>query len=168
MVNNMDKKDSEDVKMSVKDFYNVRADSFMCKDLPIVEVSAHIVEVLNRLGELKTDHLWVVDSEKNDNLVGVITEKDILRGLSSPFTNEEMAWDLLGLKSITQGSVKSASDLMRRHLIMIKPDVTFRETIDIMTRNRIRRLPVVKDDKLIGEVNVHQIARQVSKNLLNK
>ncbi|MFH0859657.1 MAG: CBS domain-containing protein [Candidatus Altiarchaeota archaeon] len=164
----MAEKNQKDVKKSIQAFYDAKVDSFMSRQLPLIGAKSTVGDVLHRMGNLSTDHLWVIDSEKGDKFVGVITEKDILRGLSSPYTSEDMEWDILGLKSITYGSAKTAGDIMSKHIITAKSSTTVGEVIRLMTQNRIRRLPVVDRDKLIGEVTVHQIAGQVSKNLLKK
>jgi CBS domain-containing protein len=67
--------------------------------------------------------------------VGIVTERDIVRRFV--------------YRSLRQ-PVTKVSRIMSKPLVTIDPDSSLREAARLMVKNAIRRLPVVKDTKLIG------------------
>jgi CBS domain-containing protein len=92
------------------------------------------------LAEKKIGALPVLDA--SDMLVGVISERDIIRGLAEHGGN---------LGSLT------AEDLMTRRVVVCKPTDTLKEIMQLMSRNRIRHLPVVDDGVLRGIISVRDV-----------
>jgi len=67
------------VKRLIPDFYELTVEQVMDKriwDLPLIEESEDIHHILNILSA--RNHIWVVRSKENKELVGVITEHDVL------------------------------------------------------------------------------------------
>jgi acetoin utilization protein AcuB len=93
----------------------------------------------------KVHRLPVLDKDKN--LVGIISEKDILYASPSPVSSlsiHEMAYLL------SQLTVKK---LMTRDVVTIKKDITVEEAARLMVDQDLSSLPVVEDGKLIGIVS---------------
>jgi acetoin utilization protein AcuB len=93
----------------------------------------------------KVHRLPVLDKDKN--LVGIISEKDILYASPSPVSSlsiHEMAYLL------SQLTVKK---LMTRDVVTVKKDVTVEEAARLMVDQDLSSLPVVEDGKLIGIVS---------------
>jgi CBS domain-containing protein len=83
---------------------------------------------------------------EDDKLVGIITERDysrkvILKGKSSPKT--------------------MVKEIMSTHVICVHPDETVKECMAIMTDKRIRHLPVIVDDKVIGVVSIGDLVKSI-------
>jgi len=83
---------------------------------------------------------------ENDRPVGIFTERDyarnvILKGKTSPETK--------------------VGDVMIRDIICAKPDQTVEECMAVMTSKRIRHLPVVEHNKLIGLVSIGDLVKSV-------
>lgn len=57
---------------------------------------------------------------------------------------------------------------MSKPLIIIEPNATLREAARLMLKNKIRRLPVVKNNKLVGMLVVADFARQLSKKTITE
>ena len=72
-------------------------------------------------------------------LTGILTERDILR-VTARSPGE--------LDSIEVGAV------MTRELITATPQDELIEMMDVMTQNRIRHLPVLEGDRLIGIISI--------------
>lgn len=64
------------------------------------------------------------------SILGIITERDILRNVSI--------------------AKKKVSTIMTKKVITIDPDEDIDYAAEIMAQHKIRRLPVVKKDKLVG------------------
>ncbi|MCK5635772.1 MAG: CBS domain-containing protein, partial [Thermoplasmatales archaeon] len=63
----------------ISDFYELKVDQLMDKrvwDLPIIEEKEDVHHVLSILGA--RNHIWVVNNKEDKELVGVITEHDVL------------------------------------------------------------------------------------------
>lgn len=81
-----------------------------------------------------------------DELVGIITERDyarkvILQGRTSPET--------------------PVKDIMTRGVYYVSPDTSTQECMAMMTKNRIRHLPVIHKEKLSGIISIGDILRSV-------
>ena len=68
-------------------------------------------------------------------VVGILTERDILADVVATG------------KSADEVKV---SDIMTPNIVTITPDKTLEEAADIMTENKIKKLPVVYEGRLIG------------------
>jgi CBS domain-containing protein len=91
-----------------------------------------------KMWEQQTGSLLVVEG---DNLLGIVTERDVLRAVA---TGASMDTPL--------------SDLMSKDLTTVGPGTSLREAARIMTERWIRHLPVVEGDKLIGVVSQRDLA----------
>ena len=100
----------------------------------------------------KVHRLPVLD--KNKNLVGVITEKDVLYASPSPATSlsiHEMAYLLSKLK---------VKDLMTKDVVTITEDTTVEEAARLMVDQDLSCLPVVSaTGKLVGIVSKSDMFR---------
>ncbi len=87
---------------------------------------------------------------KNDRLVGVFTERDILRRVVA---RQRDPADV------------AVRDVMTTPVACCRPETTLEEVRSVMTNKRIRHLPVVDDDGLrgivtIGDIMAHQVTEQ--------
>lgn len=106
----------------------------------------------------------VLEGEK---LVGVVSESDLLKLLSaeeegglwlpSPLEILEVPIrDLIRWEKLQAGAEEAGmtkiSDVMTENVFTVGPDDMIEEAAAIMVRQRINRLPVLEDDKLVGIV----------------
>ena len=99
----------------------------------------------------KIHRLPVLDKDKN--LVGVVTEKDVLHASPSPASSlsiHEMAYLLSKLK---------VKDLMTRDVVTITEDTTVEEAARLMVDQDLSCLPVVQGTKLVGIVTKSDMFR---------
>ena len=147
-------------KRLVPEFYELRVKQLMDKrawDLPIVEKKEDIHHILNILGA--RNHIWVVNDKENKELAGVITEHDTL-SILAPKEFPSYVFGMPDIRSIQHGTAKTAEDIMRRKVISCKSDDKIVAVLEKMTTYRLRRLPVLEDKKIIGEITLHQLIRK--------
>ena len=112
----------------------VKAKAIMTKKMITIEEDASIYEAMDLLIKNKISGLPVVDAKMH--LVGVITEKDIMRLLFNDINNQNLTvYHCLTQDVITFGPEDSAVDICASFI-----------------KNPIRRVPIVDNGTLIGVV----------------
>jgi len=80
----------------------------------------------------------------NGRAVGIITERNILERIVEPRLDPATIW---------------AKDIMSAPLVTVDPNDTVDEAAKIMAQKRIKKLPVVEGDKIVGVVSTSDIVR---------
>jgi len=140
----------------VSEFYELKVEQIMDKkvwDIPIVNRGTPIIDILSILDG--RSHVWVVDNSDNKILKGVITRQDVLDILSPPRTSYSMfsvpKYKILDIKG-------NAEDVMNKDPITSKSDEKIVDVLQKMIKHRIRRLPVITEDKkVIGEITLRHL-----------
>jgi CBS domain-containing protein len=84
--------------------------------------------------------------QSGDTVEGIFSERDYARKVI-----------LLG-KSSSQTLVR---EIMTTHVICVAPDWTVDQCMALMTEKRIRHLPVMDQDRLIGVISIGDVVRAV-------
>ena len=108
---------------------------------------ASLLEVAKKLCEHRCGSLVVMDTPPGANsprLVGIITERDILRACA------EHNGHLDGTP---------ATDYMTKDVITGSPSNTVEYIMGVMTDNRIRHLPILEDDELVGLISIGDLVK---------
>jgi predicted transcriptional regulator len=144
----------------ISDFYDLKVSQLMDKrvwDLPIIEEKEDIHHVLAILGA--RNHIWVVKDKKNKELVGIITEHDVL-SILAPKHFPSYVFGMPDISSIQHGTAKNAEDIMCHRIIDCNPDDKIIDALTKMVKYKLRRLPVIDDEKIVGELTLHQLIRK--------
>ena len=120
------------------------ADLLKNKGQTVITVSPDepVFSAMGKLIEHKIGSLVVTDAE--DRILGIISERDILH---AAYANYET------LKS------KKVSNLMSTNLIVAIPEDDIDYIRGIMTQNRIRHLPIVTKEGIVGILSVGDIVK---------
>jgi CBS domain-containing protein len=116
----------------------------MSKNVKIVSSKSSVFEAAKRMADNGIGCLIVVD----DVLEGIITERDILNKIVARGKNPEEV---------------NVNDIMTPNVITISPDKDMEEASDIMSKNRIKRLPVVFGDEVVGIITSTDVVAILSK-----
>ncbi len=101
-----------------------------------------VKEAMNLLVEVEISGLIVTDAE--NNIMGVVTERDLL-----------VAFDFLG-------HIKAPiADFMHKGAISVQEDTSLTEVSQLLVQGDVRRVPVVRDTKVIGVVSRRDILRYI-------
>jgi acetoin utilization protein AcuB len=109
-----------------------------------INPEASFYEARNLIHEKGIRHLPVVD--KNNSLVGIVTDRDIREAAPSDAT-------LLSVQELNYllGKLKVSSFMTpKAKLITITPDTLIEEAVQLMHDNKIGCLPIVEGGKLFG------------------
>lgn len=112
-------------------------------DVWSVDVDEPVLEAIQIMADR---HVGALPVLRNDELVGVISERDyarkvILMGRSSA---ETPVWQIMTAPVIT-----------------VTPDDTVKECMQLMTARRIRHLPVLEGGRMIGMISIGDLVRAV-------
>ena len=151
--NNRDKK-------LVTSFYELKVKQIMDKrvwDLPLIEEDDDVFHVLSILGG--RNHIWVVKSKSERTITGIITEHDVL-SILAPKDLPSYVFGMPDIKSLQHGTAKTAKDIMCNKVISCHPDDKILDALHKMVKYRLRRLPVIENQCIIGELTLHQLIRK--------
>ncbi|MFZ5433625.1 MAG: CBS domain-containing protein [Calditrichota bacterium] len=112
------------------------------RDVYTTHVSDTILEVIKKLVGYNVGALVVLDND--GNLAGIISERDILRVTATG------AGNLADLK---------VRDHMTRDLVTASSEATVDDAQSVMTERRIRHLPVVDNQQLIGMISLGDLVK---------
>ncbi len=127
----------------------MRAKDCMSNEVVWVNPNSTVCDVAKLMNEKHIGSVPVCD--ENQNLVGIITDRDIiLRSIACE-------------KDFKQ---TKANEIMTTDVIRTSKDTDISWVVGIMSKNQIRRIPVVENEKLVGIISIGDLAR--SKKLLNQ
>jgi CBS domain-containing protein len=112
-------------------------------DVWSIDPEASVYDAIEIMAEKEVGALVVVDAGK---LVGVVTERDYARKVA-----------LQGRSS--KGT--RIKDIMTSRVAYARPDQSVEECMAVMTEKRIRHLPVMEGDKLLGIISIGDLVKAI-------
>jgi acetoin utilization protein AcuB len=123
--------------------------TWMSKDLITIDQNESISEAINLLKKNNIKRLLVL---KNENLVGIITDRDIKNASPSRVTSLDI-WELNYLMS----KVK-VKEIMTKKIVTISAESSIEKAAILLHDNRIGGLPVVNNDQeLVGIITTNDV-----------
>src|SRR5215467_6006484 len=139
----------------------MKATDVMVSNVITVGVDASIGEVAATLLNNHISGAPVVG--KNGELVGIVSEGDLIRRPEIGTTKRHSWWlELLSNQwaSATEyikSHSRKVADVMTREVITANPDTSLGDIAAVLERNRIKRVPIVEGNKLVGIVSLINI-----------
>lgn len=135
----------------------MKATDIMSTDVVTVGPDASVQHVADLLVKHRISGMPVVDG--SGRVIGLVSEGDLLRRADAG-TGHERSWWLklfLGSEGLAREYIhehsRQVADVMSREIITAAPDTPVSELAEILEKHRIKRLPIVKDGKLVGIVS---------------
>jgi CBS domain-containing protein len=104
---------------------------------------ATVYEAIDQMAERGVGALLVIDGNR---LVGIVSERDYARKV------------ILKGKASRETQVR---EIMSHPVICARPDLTVEQTMALMTEKRVRHLPVVVDETVIGVISIGDVVRGI-------
>jgi CBS domain-containing protein len=129
-----------------------------------IRADAPVEEAARVMLEHRISGLPVVD--ENGDLVGMVTEGDLLRREAS---TQRRRWLelVLGSAKPTEGPrlahPATVAKVMTCPVVTVREDTPIHEVADILQRDRIKRVPVVRDGKMTGIVSRADLLRGLAR-----
>ena len=144
----------------------MRAAEVMTAKVITVGENASVAEVAKLLAERGISAVPVVD--KDDRVIGMVSEGDLLHRTETG-TEKCRSWWLEMMASTNQLAgdyIKShsakAKDVMTRDVISVSDTTPLADIASLLEANRIKRVPVVRDGKLVGIVSRANLVRALA------
>ena len=107
--------------------------------------------------------------DATDHLVGIITEGDFLRRIETDTGRQRPRWFefLLSPGQLADEYIHSHSrrveEVMTRRVMTIAEDTPVTEIVRMMERHRIKRVPVTRDNRVVGIVSRANLLRALAR-----
>ncbi len=112
----------------------------MSTKLITVEPTATVAEAATIMGERHVGSALVIEG---DSLIGIFTERDIVRALSQDFDAPR----------------HQIADWMTRNPQTVVPETSIQDALDRMLKGGFRHLPVVEEGSPVGVISMRDISR---------
>jgi len=110
----------------------------MRREVIVAKPNVTLREASKVMSQFQIGSLIITEKKK---ILGIVTERNVLSAVAKG-KNPELV---------------TAEEIMAKNVITIEPDKNIEEAVELMVKNRIKKLPVVRDNKLIGIVTASDI-----------
>ncbi len=132
----------------------MRIRDIMTENPITVDAETPVIDAQRIMKEKNIRRLCVT---KNEKLIGIVTNHDLLKASPSPATSLSI-WEI----NYLWGKMK-VSDVMNKNPITLSPETTFEEALLIGQQRKIGSFPVVDNGKLIGITTESDLVRLVTR-----
>ena len=104
---------------------------------------ATVYEAIEQMAQRRCGALLVMEGE---TLVGIVSERDYAR------------------KVILKGKLSretAVREIMSHPVVCISPDYSIEQTMSLMTEKRVRHLPVVVGETVVGVISIGDVVREL-------
>jgi CBS domain-containing protein len=135
----------------------MRARDVMVRAVVTASPDTTVEELARLMINLRISGVPVMD--KNGRLVGMVTEGDLLRRVETgterrlPSWSEPFSSNSLMAAEYVKSHAKRLADIMTREVVSVDEMATLADIADLLEANRIKRVPVVDDGKIVGIVS---------------
>jgi CBS domain-containing protein len=122
-----------------------RVRDLMTVDVPLTTLNTPVSDAARVMRASDSDSLIVFDLGR---AIGIVTERDIIRKITAEGRDPMRV---------------HVSEIVSSPLITIHPDKSARDAAVLMLAKKIRHLPVVKENRLLGIITLQDFAKHMSR-----
>lgn len=115
----------------------------MTRDVKVVGSDSSVRAVVAAMNEFDIGSMIVIEGDKP---VGVISERDVLRRVVEPCLSPETT---------------TARQIMTSPVVTICESASVDEAVKLMAEKRVRKIPVMKEERLVGIITYTDIVSKV-------
>jgi CBS domain-containing protein len=144
----------------------MKAMDVMTRDVVSIAPDDSVLEAVRLMLQHKISGLPVIDA--GGNLVGIVTEGDFLRRTETGTARKRSRFVefLLGpgrlATEYSQASGRKVGEVMTPDVRTVTEDAPLEQVVHLMERHRIKRVPVLRDGKLVGIVTRANLMRALA------
>ena len=90
----------------------------------------------------------IVTSLKSHYPVGIVSERDLVRNF----------------KVILNNNTIKVKEVMTKNIIFCNKNTSSKELMEIMSKNKIRHIPIIEKNKLLGIVSIGDVVKRIIEN----
>lgn len=121
----------------------MNVEDLMSKPVCSVDIETTLAEATTVMGERHIGSAIVLDGER---LVGILTERDVVRAMSGAF----------------DAPMRPVIEWMTKRPTTVGPQTDVKEALRVMVEGGFRHLPVLDEDRVVGMVSMRDIARALT------
>jgi len=110
----------------------------MRKNIVVAKPDVTIREASKVMGDM---HIGSLVVREGDDILGILTERDVLLAVARGVNPEEAMVD----------------EVMSKNVVTIDPEKRLEDAVDLMVEHKIKKLPVVDGKKLVGIITASDI-----------
>jgi CBS domain-containing protein len=147
----------------------MKASDVMTRDVVTVRAGAPVAEAIRLMLDHRVSGLPVVDED--GKVVGILTEGDLLRRSETGTEKQRPRWleVLMGPGRMAGEYVRThgrrVDVLITQHVVSVSENTRLDEVVQLMERRRIKRVPVLDGDVLVGVVSRADLLRALAQAL---
>jgi CBS domain-containing protein len=144
----------------------MKAGDVMTRNVISIAPDASVLKALRLMLQHKISGLPVVD--RSGSVVGIVTEGDFLRRAETGTERKRPRWleFLVGSGTLARDYVRSharrVDEVMTHDVKTVAEDAQLGDIVTLMEKHRIKRVPVVRDGRIVGIVSRANLLRALA------
>jgi CBS-domain-containing membrane protein len=150
----------------------MKAQDIMTRDVATVRPETSVRDIAALMMEKHISGVPVVGDDAT--IVGIVSESDLLHRAEVGTERKHKWWFRVfadsdaAAREYAKAHGRAARDVMSRYVISVRDDAEVRDVADILDKQRIKRVPVVRDGRLVGIISRRDLVRALSQVQVSK
>ena len=150
----------------------MKARDIMVRDVITVHPDTLVHNIASLMVEKHISGVPVLSD--NRKLVGMVSQSDLLHRADVGTERKHKWWFrvLMDSRALAREYVKAhglkAHDVMTRYVVSVRDDAEVRDVADILDKRRIKRVPVIQEDRVVGIITRGDLVRALSQVQMSK